>query len=71
MRANVNCLEGMRCPQCSSLQPFEIYVSACLTVFDDGTGDTSMHEWNDGSDCTCPECSFRGIVSHFKMGGAS
>lgn len=63
---NENCLAGMRCPKCRSLEPFKIECSVLMTVTDNGTdeaeGDT---EWNDDDYCQCRECEFEGKVKDF------
>ena len=36
---NTNCLSGMQCPKCGSLEPFGIEVTMVVTMSDDGTED--------------------------------
>lgn len=55
---NTNCLEGMKCPKCGSLEPFEISARATFEVFDSGTEDYYEVAWENDSDCLCMECSF-------------
>ena len=64
---NENCLEGIRCPQCGSEEPFEIDVKALAKVFDSGTDDFRDVEWSDESYCKCLECGHRSTVSQFKV----
>jgi hypothetical protein len=65
---NVNCLEGMRCPNpnCGSYGPFRIDASVTVTVTDEGTEDDgSDYEWNRDSFCHCPECGQPGTIKTF------
>lgn len=66
---NINCLAGMRCPNCKSHGPFEIYACALFTVHDDGTDDYTDLEWNNGSFCFCPHCQHEGYVFSFTQPG--
>jgi hypothetical protein len=64
---NVNCLEGMRCPNCGSEGPFRIRAEASFTVTDDGTCEEYDNvEWYDTSSCACLECKFQENVEDFK-----
>ena len=63
---NTNCLEGMKCPQCASFEPFKIEVKTIVKVFDDGTGDHGDTEWDDDSYCECCNCHLCGTVAQFK-----
>jgi hypothetical protein len=66
--ANANCLHGMQCPKCKSLEPFAIGVTTTFRVYDSGTddqlGDT---EWEDDSYCECCKCVFVGTVADFTL----
>ena len=66
---NTNCLEGMKCPRCGSLEPFKIEVTTLIQFTDDGEdlGKGSDQEWDDKSYCECCECIFHGTVKDFKM----
>ena len=66
-RKNTNCLEGMRCPQCKALEPFDISVLCTAKVFDDGTEETHDMEWDDTNACSCPGCGHQGLVRDFKI----
>lgn len=68
MSANTNCLAGMKCPKCDSLEPFSIVCKIGCLVYDDGTDlDHSWDtEWDADSYCRCHECEFEGIVHDFK-----
>ncbi len=61
---NVNCLEGMRCPKCGQEDSFNISVTACVDVTDDGTDDISNVEWDNESVIVCNEvdCGWQGYV---------
>lgn len=66
---NTNCLEGMKCPKCGSLEPFRIEVTTTAIMYDEGSdydkygGDL---DWEDESYCKCMECDFEGAVKDFK-----
>lgn len=66
---NNNCLSGMKCPSCGSLEPFEINARATFEVFDSGTEGYYEVAWENDSDCLCLECSFYGKVAEFKLKG--
>ena len=53
---NENCLAGMKCPGCGSLEPFEIHAQSMCRVSDDGTDYHRSVEWNDDSICVCVGC---------------
>lgn len=57
MSANTNCLEGLKCPGCGSLGPFDIVLgSARAIVHDDGIEETAEHDWNSNSPIRCRRC---------------
>jgi hypothetical protein len=61
--SNTNCLHGMRCPKCKSLEPFAIGITTTVRVFDDGTDDQlSDTHWDEHSYCECAGCLFAGTV---------
>jgi hypothetical protein len=62
---NTNCLTGMQCPKCNSLEPFKIEVKTRMKVFDSGTDDHGDTEWDADSYCECCECSHCGTVADF------
>jgi hypothetical protein len=66
---NVNYLEGMRCPECGSYEPFIIEASVLVKAWDDGTEDSYFGdtEWGDASYCKCDECGHEGIAADFQM----
>jgi hypothetical protein len=65
--ANSNCLSGMQCPKCHSLEPLKIEVKTIVAVFDDGTDDHGDTHWDDDSYCECCECGFCGTVKDFAV----
>ena len=65
MTANTNCLEGMRCPECGSLEPFLISARVTVVAYDDGVAPDGDIEWEGDSGCLCKECGHSGIVSDF------
>lgn len=64
--ANTNCLDGMKCPECGSDEPFRIASQCWAMVFDSGVEDTSDLEWNDNDACQCPLCGYMGKVKDFR-----
>jgi len=66
---NENCLEGMRCPECGSYEPFTIHVEAEALMYDNGYKDVCNLEWDDDSYCRCKACGFTGVVMNFRNGG--
>jgi hypothetical protein len=66
--ANTNCLQGMQCPKCKSLEPFAIEIITTFRVVDDGTEDQlGGTEWGDDSYCECCTCVFIGTVADFTL----
>jgi len=60
---NTNCLHGMQCPTCQSIEPLAIEASITVRVYDEGTDDQlSSTEWDEDSYCDCCECQFVGTV---------
>ena len=63
---NVNCLEGIACPECESEGPFGIACDIVMEISDDGTespiGDIT---WEDDSYCECRACMHKGTVKDF------
>jgi hypothetical protein len=67
MNANVNCLEGIRCPACGNEDTFRIEVLTMATVTDDGT-DFQGHggvDWDENSYAECATCLTHGKLSRF------
>lgn len=64
---NTNCLTGLRCPKCGSLEPFNIVCTVVTTFYDAGSDEDHDHEWDDKSYCSCVECGFEGTVKDFNI----
>jgi ssDNA-binding Zn-finger/Zn-ribbon topoisomerase 1 len=63
---NNDCLDGLRCPECKALEPFQIS-SMCQAVWtDDGVGDTYEFEYDKASYISCLECGHGGQVQEFE-----
>ena len=63
---NVNCLEGIRCPDCGNEMAFYIQSTAVMYVTDDGAACRSDIEWDDASHTQCVECERSGKLANFK-----
>ena len=46
MKKNIGYLEGMKCPECGNLEPFDIETSVTITMFDDGSQDIGEYYWD-------------------------
>jgi hypothetical protein len=69
---NTNCLQGMQCPKCKSLEPFAIEVTTTFSVSDEGTGDQlGDTHWDNDSYCECCQCVFIGTVKDFSVANCS
>jgi hypothetical protein len=64
---NSNCLDGMRCPKCGSLEPFIIGANCAVKMYDDGSDEYIDPEWEDDSYCSCCRCDFTGEVYDFTI----
>lgn len=63
---NDNCLYGMKCPKCGSLEPFMTIARVAVLVFDDGTENLSSHvEYEDGALWRCEQCRYEDTVGYF------
>jgi DNA-directed RNA polymerase subunit RPC12/RpoP len=67
--SNVNCLRELRCPNCGSLEPFDIEVYGYARVWDDGIERTWNHEWDSDYGISCPACGTNGTVKEFENTG--
>jgi hypothetical protein len=46
-RSNSNCLHGMQCPRCNSLEPFAIGITTTMRFYDSGSDDQlDDNEWD-------------------------
>jgi hypothetical protein len=73
-KADSNCLHGMQCPRCNSLEPFAIGITTTMRFYDEGSDDQlGDNEWGDDSYCECCKCVFVGTVADFTLpnGGAA
>jgi hypothetical protein len=69
---NNGCLEGIKCPSCGNEDRFIIAASVMAEVTDDGAELASPQygngfEWDDDSDCRCPECDLNGTLTDFRV----
>lgn len=64
-KKNDNCLEGMQCPKCKSLEPFVVVAKCFALVHDDGISDSWNYEWGHNAFCECTECNHAGTVKDF------
>ena len=64
---NTNVLEGMKCPQCGSLEAFNIECTTEVTMRDEGCEDYGDCTWQPASRCVCNACSFLGTVADFTL----
>lgn len=62
---NENCLEFMRCPHCEQFRKFDIDVLTTVEMTDMGSGDTHDLEYDEKSNCCCPDCGYQATVSEF------
>ena len=69
-RENVGLLEGMKCPSCGSIGPFDIMASVTdwVRVSDEGTGGPPEGDiiWDKKSDCRCVGCGHLARVEQFR-----
>ena len=70
--ANVNCLEGMRCPKCKHADEVLVRVAIWTSLRDDGTdhnadsiGDASV-DYDDDSSARCPMCDYFGKLQDWR-----
>ena len=65
-KKNKNVLQGIRCPKCGALEPFDIVGKACfLAVIDDGVDDFDSVEWDSDDYCKCRSCKHEATVADF------
>lgn len=64
--ANVNCLDGIRCPKCGNEDRFNVVASVLVEVTDDGTGDSWDIEYASDSMPQCATCKHVGKWSDFE-----
>lgn len=68
MSRNLNCLEGMACPQCGHEDAFWIENRCLVFTTDDGFGpdDIGAPEHEPSARTTCPACGHEGTVAEFQ-----
>lgn len=59
-KSNNNCLDGLRCPKCESLEPFTIRTEATAVMYDDGSDEVTDLEWGHLAYVRCHQCGFTG-----------
>jgi len=66
---NVNCLDGRRCPKCSSYGPFEVVVSVRVLLYDNGADDAedASIEYDDDAVAVCYACRYQGRFGEFNI----
>ena len=62
---NNNCLDGFKCPECGSFEPFRITCTATIEMWDDGSDNHEGIDWEDDSPCLCLSCPHVGTVKTF------
>lgn len=64
----INCLEGVRCPNCGQDERFTITALVECDVTDDGAWatDNSHYDWDSDSPCCCPACGRHGKLREFR-----
>ena len=69
MKKNENCLAGMRCPNCGTIEPLKIEITKVEMVqfYDEGSDETSGGdmEWDSTNACECCECGHSDTVADF------
>jgi len=68
--ANSQCLRGMRCPTCGSVEPFRIEVMTTVVVWDAETeplDPRATPTWDASSYCKCMQCDMEGLVCDFRI----
>jgi len=70
--ANVNCLEGMRCPKCKHDDEVLVQATIWTSLKDDGTDhyadsirDASV-DYDDDSSACCPMCGYFGKLQDWR-----
>jgi hypothetical protein len=64
---NVNCLEGLECPNCGNHDSLLIAALAWFVVTDDGAECKSDVEWDKDADCKCEKCDYHAKVRDFDL----
>lgn len=64
---NSNCLENLRCPQCSQEERLQIVARIMCVVTDGGSEPFGDHDWDDESICSCPVCGCTAELKAFRL----
>jgi hypothetical protein len=64
---NINCLEGIACPDCGNDSRLYIEVTTLAVVTDDGAETYGDMEWSADSHAECPECRRSGRLAAFHI----
>lgn len=67
-KANENCLENMRCPNCGNMDRLQVVGTARFDVTDDGVdfAENDMDiEYGNDAPTRCPDCKFEGTWKDF------
>ena len=66
---NVNCLEGLKCPECGNDDRLIIHGCSAFEVTDEGTTRHWDVEYDDDSHAVCPnhDCDFEGKLGEFRI----
>jgi hypothetical protein len=64
---NINCLAGIRCPQCGQERCFKIAAAITCLVTDDGSEPIGDHDWTYESHAQCPDCGKDGPLAEFRV----
>ena len=63
---NVNCLAGIKCPDCGNEDEFHIEVTVHTKFQDDGSLHEGDSDWSAMSKIDCPKCNLWGRVWQFQ-----
>lgn len=67
---NVNCLEGVACPECGNDRMISVVALVLVDVTDDGADiseNNDGYEYDEDSFAECPECEYAGKFGTFSV----
>lgn len=64
---NTKQLDGMFCPKCGDLGPFDIHAKCTVTMSDDGPLGAEDFVIHPDASCKCRSCGFKAILLYFKV----
>lgn len=67
MCPNENCLEGLACPDCGSVGPFDIHARCIVRMGDQGSEYAIDFDWEDHDHAGCPNCGYGGPVCSYRL----